>query len=647
MPLELPYGTWPSPLSARDVTASSPRIDGARFVGDDVWWGESLPHEGGRAGVLRVNPDGDGEPSIVLPAPWSARSRVHEYGGGAWTVTDDGDLVFVEASDQRIYRLTPGAEPQPLTPADDTQRFGDLRVAHGAVWAVRERTTGSPAHDVVRVPLDGSAAADATAIVSVTAGSDFVASPSPSPDGTLIAWIAWNHPDMPWDATELRVATIGADGVAGAAHTVAGGSAVSALQPEWTADRELVFAADGSGRWNLTRSRVDDSGAPITATALAPSDTDTGGPLWNLGARWFLPLTDGRILAIRTQGRDSLALIDSAEGDVTMLDVPVSAATLLRDALGSRVLLTGSGERVPAGLWLLDIDGGGAIRPLRGGVAALDEAWLPHAREIQAEGPDGPVYAFAYPPTNPGVVAPEGELAPYIVLAHGGPTAHVAGDASPAIAFFTSRGIGVLDVNYGGSTGYGREYRERLDGQWGIVDVRDVAAAARALADAGGADPDRLAIKGSSAGGWTVLCALADTDVVAAGISRYGVADLEALAAETHDFESRYLDRLVGPLPADRDVYVARSPLSRPETLTAPVLILQGSEDPVVPPSQAEALRDALAGNGVRHAYVLYEGESHGFRREQTIVHALESELSFLGQVMGFATPGVPTLPLD
>lgn len=649
-----PYGTWRSPITAADVAGGSLRLDGARFVGDEVWWSEGLPAERGRTALMRG--EVGREPEVLLPAPWSVRSRVHEYGGGAWTAGDDGVAYFVEHADQRVYRFAPGTDPEPLTPADGGMCFGDLTLAEGALWAVRETHTGAPvpARDIVRIPLDGSAAHDAAAVASVVAGSDFLAYPAPR--GDRIAWIAWDHPDMPWDAAELRVGRLDEHGRVTEHVVVAGGrtaaGTVSALQPEWTGDDELMFLADiphpgQDARWNLHWARFDGLSA-VGPEPIMTVDADTGGPLWNLGARWYATMADGRILAVQTNGSDQLVVIDPTCGAEDALDTPLTGGVLVRDVRGQRVLLTGAGARVPGGLWLLDVDAH-TIEPVRGGVPVgdLDPAWLPVSRAITCPGPNGPVHAFDYPPTSPEFDAPEGELPPYLVLVHGGPTTHVSGTLSIVMAYFTSRGIGVLDVNYGGSTGYGRGYRERLRGGWGVVDVQDTAAAARGLAEAGLADADRIAIKGGSAGGWTVLCAVADTDAFAAGISRYGVADLRRLVADTHDFEARYLDGLVGPLPEAEEVYVSRSPLSRPETLRTPLLILQGADDPVVPPSQSEALRDALAANGVPHAYLLFEGESHGFRRADTLQRAFEAELAFLGEVLGFTTPDTPPLELD
>lgn len=614
-----PFGSWSSPFSAASVAASSPRIDGARFVGAEIWWGESVPAEKGRVTVRRSS----GEE--VLRAPWSARSRVHEYGGGAWTADDDGTLYFVDAGDQRVYRQEPAADPAPLTPVGPSH--GGLHLQQGRLFAVREDLSTTPhTRGVVEIPTDGSAAEDASAVRVVVQGDGFFAHPALSPDGSRLAWVGWDRGRMPWEDARVQVVEI--DG--GRPQTL---RSRAALQPEWVGDTDLVFADDPDGRWGLQRVALDGvvpTGAP---QRVAPADADTGYGLWVLGNRWYRPLDDGRIVAVRTNGRDQVVLIDGL-GEVRPIDTPADGHVSIDDAQGTRVLLSGNGSRVDPGLWCVDVDSG-EIVAVRGG-EPVDANWMPPARSIEVDGPHGAVHAFAYPPTHPEASAPDEELPPYVVLVHGGPTAHVTGASSAAIAFFTSRGIGVLDVNYGGSTGYGRAYRERLDGQWGVVDVDDVIAAARGLADAGLADPARIAIRGGSAGGWTVLSALVRGGAFAAGISRYGVADLRMLAAETHDFEASYLDGLVGPLPESEDVYIERSPLTHTDRIGVPVLLLQGGEDRVVPPSQSEAIRDALAERGVDHEYVLYPSEGHGFRSADTIVDALERELRFLGRVFGF-----------
>lgn len=636
MAYPLPFGSWPSPISADSVASASPRIDGALLVGDDVWWGESVPHEAGRVAVRRRRADGAIE--TVLPAPANARSAVHEYGGGAWTASEDGELYYVEKKDQRVYALLPGGTARPLTPADDTVRHGGLTWQHGALLAVREIHGGArvPARAIVRVPVDGSAAEDATAVTVLADGSDFVAQPALSPDGRRLAWVAWDHPDMPWDATRLRVRDLDAGDV----REITGGERRAPVQPVWVASDELLYADDPDGRWNLFRRALDGDAQPV-----APADADTGGALWVLGTRWFAATEDGRIVAVRTEGGDEV--VEIAPSGVRPLGLPVVAGAAVEHARGSRVLVSGSDARGRSGLWLVDLDDAAASGLVTGGAGAWGDEWMPSARALTTEGPHGPVHAFAYPPTNPDATAPEGERPPYVVLVHGGPTSHVGPAPSAKTAFFTSRGIGVLDVNYGGSTGYGRAYRERLRGQWGVVDVDDVAAAASALADAGLADPERLAIAGGSAGGWTVLAAVTNTEVFSAGISRYGVGDARALAEDTHDFEARYLDGLIGPLPEAESVYLERSPLSHPERFRVPLLILQGSDDRVVPPSQAEAIRDALSAHGVRHAYVLYAGEGHGFRAAETVIDSLQRELGFLGAVFDFETPGIPALDLE
>jgi dipeptidyl aminopeptidase/acylaminoacyl peptidase len=637
MPTPLPYGSWPSPLSASDVATASPRLDGARFVGEEIWWGQTVPAEAGRTTVRRRSVDGS--ITDVLPAPASARSRVHEYGGGAWTATDDGVLLYVEKSDQRVWALRPGEDAHPLTPQGERTSFGGLHYRSGLLLAVREVAGdgATPVRDIVSIPVDGSAAADAGVVQRVVGGSDFVAQPALSPDGTRLAWVAWNHPDMPWDRTELRVGEL-RDGAVKRWTAVAGGDGRAPLQPEWTGVDELTYLDDPAGRWNLWRVRL--GGEPLP---LAPAEADTGGALWVLGSRWFAPVDSG-VVAVRTQGADEIVLLE--DGHERQLPVPVSSGALIEDARGRQVLVSGASARRQSGLWLVDVDADDAVL-VSGGETVLPDEWMPRPRPLTAAGPHGPVHAFAYPPTHPDHTGEAGERPPYVVFVHGGPTSHVGPAASAKIAYFTSRGIGVLDVNYGGSTGYGRAYRERLLGQWGVVDVDDVAAAAADLVARGEADGARLAIDGGSAGGWTVLAALVGTDVFAAGVARFAVGDARALAADTHDFEARYLDGLIGPLPEAEHLYRERSPLSHPEGFRVPLLILQGAEDRVVPPAQSEAIRDALAARGIPHAYVLYQGEGHGFRRAETIVHALESELAFLGQVFGFDTPGVAPIILE
>ena len=625
------YGEWRSPLSAESVAAGTHAPDSARFVGDEIWWAEPVAAERRVALLRRV----DGQVEAVLPAPWNVRTSVHEYGGGAWTAID-GRVVFAHFGDGRLYRLDgPGAEPVALTSGAGAVAFGGLVPAGESVLAVRETHTGDGPQDVERdlvlVPLDGSGT-----ITSVVAGSRFLAQPRISPDGTRIAWIAWDHPNMPWDGTELRVGEL-AHGRVTSWRTLLGGPTESVLQPEWLPDGGLAVISDRSGWWNL--QRIDPEGGE--PQVLLAAERETGGPLWVLGTRWYLPLPDGRILLTSTFGGEQQLLLDPASGATSLLRADRSG-TSWEDLRDGRALLIDQSAGDPVSLWSLDV-AGGTFELVRSGVDDLPLEVFPEAELLEVDG----VHAVVYRPRNPGFVAPDGTLPPFVAFVHGGPTAQAGIRLNPVFAYYTSRGIGVVDVDYGGSTGYGRAYRERLNGQWGVVDVEDVVTVARGLADRGIADGDRLAIEGGSAGGWTVLAALTTTDVFAAGVSRYGIADGVTLVADTHDFESRYTDGLIGPYPEAEAVYRERSPINHIDGLSAPVLLLQGLDDKVVPPAQSRLFRDALAARGILHALIEYPGEGHGFRGREAQVSSREAALSFYGQVLGFTPPDVPVLPLD
>ncbi|MDQ1706704.1 MAG: hypothetical protein QOF18_3070 [Frankiaceae bacterium] len=649
----LPFGAWPSPISATDVARKTGEVGGAAFVdaghagGPEPWWAEVKADEGGRTTICRTGADGGVE--TLLAAPWNVRTRVHEYGGGAWTVID-GVLVFANYDDQRLYRCLPGEEPVALTAAPAVPaawRYADLVAADEgrAVMCVREShgDDGTVSRDVCLVPLDGSAAENAAAIRSVVAGSHFLAYPRVSPDGRRLAWIAWEHPQMPWDGAELRVADLDELGVAGRPRTLLGSTTESVVQPVWADNDSLYVSSDRTGWWNLYRIAAD-GGEPIP---LCPQQEDHGGPLWVFGLRWFAPLDDGRLLVVRTFGTSRLGIVDQHTGAMTDVAADGMDDIRLCGVSGNRALVLGGGSTTPWGLRTVDLLSG-HVEDIRTTADSLpDPDFRSPGQSRVFTGPEGrDVHAIIYPPHHPDVTGPDGARPPYVVHVHGGPTSHVAPRVDPKILYFTSRGIGVVDVNYGGSTGYGRDYRERLRGQWGIVDVEDVVAVARGLAESGDADGARIAIEGGSAGGWTVLAALTTTDAFCCGISYFGVAELIEFAQHTHDFESRYLDGLVGPWPEAQSVYEQRAPVNNVEGLSCPVLLLQGLDDPIVPPSQAEVFRDALVRKGIPHAYIAYAGESHGFRRAETIVSALESSLSFYGQVMGFSPVGVATLEL-
>ncbi|WP_043640708.1 S9 family peptidase [Nonomuraea candida] len=602
---------WPSPISTRDVAGSGVRPAWPTAAGGRVWWTEDRPDEGGRTTI--VSGAADGTRRDLLPAPWSARTRVHEYGGRPYAVTPSGEVVFANLSDQRLYLLADNGEPKPLT--DEGCRYADLLVHDGQVWCVREHHAddGKVTRAVVSIPLDGGEPR-----VWVT-GCDFYASPAISPDGRHLAYVCWNHPRMPWDGTELRVTSL-ADPAAGS-WTVRGGPTESVLAPSWKDDARLYLVSDASGWWNLYEIGLRGDGA----RALCPAEEEFAAPPWRLGGMPYTVLADGRLAVLHGRGDLRLAVLDPASGGLTDLDTPCTGWDAALAADGTSVIGVGYAATTPRSVLTVDT-ATGAHRPLMRDLTRLpDPAYLPVPRPVRM----GEVHAFLYPPHAP---ATEG-TPPYVIFVHGGPTAHADTALDLEKAFLTSRGVGVLDLNYGGSTGYGRAYRDRLKGQWGVVDVEDTVAAAEWLAAQGLADPARIAVRGGSAGGWTVMAACCRSDVFAGGVSYYGVSALGPLAAHTHDFESRYVEWLVGP--EDPQVYAAREPLALVDGVTCPMLLLQGLDDPVVPPEQSSAFADALLERGVPCTYLSFEGESHGFRRTETRTAALAAELAFYQQIFG------------
>ncbi|MFJ4691231.1 prolyl oligopeptidase family serine peptidase [Streptomyces sp. NPDC088766] len=646
----LPYGTWPSPLDARLAAAHDGRPEYVGFVGDEVWWTAPRPTEGGRRTLVRRRADGTEE--SVLPAPWNVRSRVLEYGGQPWAGQVLGGralVVFVHFADQRLYACEPGGEPRPLTPVSEVG--GGLRWAEpqfpagrDEVWCVLEEFTGDGPTDVRRVlaavPLDGSAASDRGAVRELTdERRRFVTGARLSPDGRRAAWLAWDHPRMPWDGTEALVAEVGADGTFGEPLVVAGGPEESIAQVDWSTDGCLLYASDRTGWWNLYRDH-----RPV-----CPREEEFGGALWKLGHRWFAPLADGLVAVVHGRGAAALGVLDPETGEVVDVAGPWTEFASTLAVHGERVVAVGAGPRSAHEVVELDARTGRARAIGARHEDTVDPAYYPEPRIRTFTGPDGrEIHAHVHPPHNPGCVAPGAELPPYVIWAHGGPTGRSPLVLDLEIAYFTSRGIGVAEVDYGGSTGYGRAYRDRLRGQWGVVDVEDCAAVALALADEGTADRGRLAIRGGSAGGWTAAASLTGTDVYACATISYPVLDLTAWATgETHDFESRYLDTLVGPLDEVPARYAERSPVEHADRIGVPFLLLQGLDDVICPPAQAERLLARIAGRGVPHAYLAFEGEEHGFRRAETVARALEAELSLYAQVFGLNVPGIPVLELS
>ena len=580
--------------------------------------------------MVIVRRESDGKTSDVTPAPFSARTRVHEYGGGAFLVSA-GAVYFSNFADQRLYRQEPGGEPQAITP-EEPLRYADgvFDAGRGRIVCVREDHTGGGEPVNAIVSIDATGQSPQTELYSE---SDFCAAPRLSPDGSLLAWLAWDHPNMPWDGTTLRVAPLDSEGSSGPHEIVAGGAEESVLLPLWSPGGELHFVSDRTGWWNLYRWRNGE------VQAVLEMEAEFARPQWGFDPAAYGFLENGRIACSYVeQGVWNLGIIDPEEGTLTRLDLPYSEMGRgeLR-ASGQRVVFSAGAPDRPMSLMSLDVASGEVAMLQQAHELEVDPAYISGPEPIEFETTGGrTAHAFYYPPRNADFVAAEGERAPLLVKSHGGPTAAASTALDLGIQFWTSRGIGVVDVNYGGSTGYGTEYRRRLNGTWGIVDVDDCVNAALFLAQRGDADPDRLAIDGGSAGGYTTLAALTFHDVFRAGASYYGVSDLEALAKETHKFESRYLDSLVGSYPERRDLYVERSPINHTHLLSCPLLLLQGLEDEIVPANQAEMMFEAVKAKGLPTAYVPFDGEQHGFRRSENIERALQAELYFYSRVFGF-----------
>lgn len=631
-----PYGSWASPITSELLVRGSVRILEIKVDGDDVYWIESRPTEAGRYVIVRRTPDG--RTQDINPAPFNARTRVHEYGGGAFHV-DNGTVYFANYADQRVYRQDPGGAPRPITP-DLPLRYADFNSdrRRGRLICVREDHRGAhgPEQDAVNtiVALDSDGGDLETGGTVLLSGADFYSNPRVSPDGTRLCWLSWNHPNMPWDGTELWVGTIASDGSISDARLVAGGENESIFQPEWSPDGILYFVSDRSGWWNLYRWREEQ------IEALAPMEAEFGEPQWVFGQSTYAFASPTRIICAYTQGgRWYIGDLDLTGPTLRTIPAPWTLVDLIQTGPGF-VVFRAATPTEPTAIVRHDLATGQTEVLRRSATVEIDSGYIsvPGTIEFPTEG-GLTAYGFFYPPKNKDFTGPEGELPPLVVISHGGPTGSSSAAFSLQTQYWTSRGFAILDVNYGGSTGYGRAYRERLNGKWGIVDVDDCVNGARYLAEEGLVDGNRLAIRGWSASGYTTLAALTFRSVFKAGASHYGISDLEAMVRDTHKFESRYLDRLVAPYPEGRDVYLERSPIHFVDRLSCPLILFQGLEDKVVPPNQAQMMYEAVKAKGLPVALVLFEGEQHGFRKAENIRRALDGEWYFLSRVFGFELP--------
>jgi dipeptidyl aminopeptidase/acylaminoacyl peptidase len=622
-----PYGAWVSPITSELIVSETVSFGQVFLDGNDIYWSESRPADAGRNVIVRWSPDGKSDD--LTPKPFNVRSRVHEYGGGAYIVSD-GTIYFSNFVDQRLYQQGPALEPQPLT-RETARRYADAVVdsyRHRLICVREDHSVNEaePVNTIVAVGINHGQ--EEQVLVS---GNDFYATPRISPDGSYVAWLTWNHPNLPWDGTELWIGEIQADGSVEKPQKIAGDVNESIFQPEWSPDGVLYFISDRTEWWNVYRYHQNQ------VEPVCPREFEFGRPQWLFSMSTYgFESTDRIICAYTRKGTWSLASLDCSTGELKEIATTYTEIWNLRASAGQVVFCAGSPTQTPA-IVRLDLENI-QFQTLRlASDLKVDTGYLSIPEAIEFPTEHGKTsHAFFYTPQNCDYQPPNGELPPLLVKIHGGPTAATSTALAWEIQYWTSRGFAVLDVNYGGSSGYGRAYRQRLEGQWGIVDVDDCANGARYLAEQGRVDGRRLAIRGSSAGGYTTLCALTFRDIFKAGASYYGISDLEALAKETHKFEARYLDRLVGPYPERQDIYRQRSPIHFTELLSCPLILFQGLEDEVVPPNQAEMMVAALQAKGLTVAYVPFEGEQHGFRRAETIKRALDSELYFYSRVFDF-----------
>jgi dipeptidyl aminopeptidase/acylaminoacyl peptidase len=621
-----PFGSWKSPITADLVAGGEIGLEQIRIDGAELYWIERRPSEGGRKVIVRRS--GDGTIADMTPAGFNARTRVHEYGGGDYAVSN-GMVVFANFTDQRLYAQLHQSQPR-LIALSEQMRFADIQIDYrrNRIFCVCEDHAGAgeAANTIARVNLAGESTK-----VAVVSGNDFYSSPRLNPDGSRLAWLAWNHPNMPWDGTELWVGRLDEGGSVVDRSKVAGGEDESICQPAWSPDSVLHFVSDRTGWWNLYRW-CDGAIEP-----LCPMNAEFGQPPWVFGNSLYGFASANQLVCSYTQsGRDYLATLDTATKKLDVIDLPFTAISQVRLA-GDRVVFIGASPTEATAVVTFHLTRRNLEIVQRSRKTAVEAAYLAEPRVLEFPTADRQTaHGYFYPPRNEDYAGPADERPPLIVISHGGPTASSSASLKYSIQYWTSRGIAVLDVNYRGSSGYGRAYREMLKGKWGIADVDDCINGARWLVERGEADGGRLAIRGGSAGGYTTLCALTFHDVFKAGASHYGISDLEALAKDTHKFESRYLDRLIGPYPERRNLYSERSPIHFTDRLNCPMILFQGLDDKVVPPNQAERMVAAVRAKKLPVAYVAFEGEQHGFRKAENIKRVLEAELYFYSKVFGF-----------
>lgn len=620
-----PYGSWKSPITTDVILSDFVGLGMMQVDGEALYWSEYRPREEARNVIVRL---ADGEMADLTPPGFNARSRVHEYGGGEFTV-HRGVVYFTNFSDQRLYRQAPGQEPEPLTPASHL-RYADLRLSPGGerLFCVCEDHSdpGEAVNTIVRLDLDHPGPGEV-----LLSGADFYASPRPSPDGKRLAWLAWNHPNMPWDGTELWVGELDASGGLQGRARVAGGLDESIFQPEWGSDGSLYFVSDRSGWWNLYRWQEGE------VEPLCSMQAEFGEPQWGFDMSLYGVQPDGSLIcAYRQAGAYRLARLDPRRERLEPIDLPFEEISEVRLGSGCAYLNAGSPTQPPA-LIRLDLRSGEYEVLRRSREVNVDPGYFSVPETIEFPTTGGKTaWGYFYPPQNKDYSAPEGEKPPLLVMSHGGPTGATSTTLRYGLQYWTSRGFAVLDVDYGGSSGYGREYRRRLNGNWGVVDVDDCVNGARFLVEQGRVDGERLAITGGSAGGYTTLCALTFHDLFKAGASHFGIGELETFVGDTHKFESRYLDSLIGPYPEKKELYYQRSPIHFTDRLNCSLILFQGLEDKIVPPNQSQAMYEAVKAKGLPVAYLPFEGEQHGFRRPENIRRAYEAELYFYSKVFGF-----------